>query len=68
MKINKDDLSHAESLLITLRMVKAHRVCVMRKIGVVSVVDLRLLAFKAGVAPQRCAYLRASYTSDRHAA
>jgi FixJ family two-component response regulator len=40
-----------EKMGIAIRTVKAHRGCVMRKIGVVSVVDLLMVALNAGVAP-----------------
>jgi FixJ family two-component response regulator len=51
---------------ITLRTVKAHRNCVMQKIGVASVVDLLMLALKGGVAPAQMAISSSRVYSARH--
>jgi FixJ family two-component response regulator len=56
----------SEKMGITLRTVKAHRGCVMRKIGVVSVVDLLVIALKGGVAPVQMAISSSRVYSAKH--
>jgi FixJ family two-component response regulator len=56
----------SDKMGITLRTVKAHRTAVMRKMGVVSVVELVRLALVAGVAPAQPEHnLKAKYSCSR---
>lgn len=54
----------SEELGVSIRTIKAHRACVMRKAGAISVLHLLMLALKAGVAPdQPSMTLRSRYGS-----